>query len=737
MSKTIQKRFPVIGLGCAACAARVSKVLNNQKGVEEAGVNLATNTALVTYRPSECSPESLQEAVRKAGYDLNIDAEEGHEIEKADSSEVEQYEQLKRQVGWSVLFALPVMLLSLFYPDKEWAKYAMWILSTPVVCWSGRRFYIHAWKLLRHGTASMDTLVACSTSIAYVFSLFNLLFPDFWIHRSLSPHVYFEAASMIITFILLGKLLEAKAKKKTSTALKKLMNLRPQTVCRKSATGKEEKVSIEQISIGDELIVKPGEKIAVDGTVTQGGSFVDESMISGESIPVWKEPASKVFAGTINQKGSFIFRAEKVGKQTMLAQIIRLVENAQASKAPIQQVADRIASIFVPVIIGISLITFAAWWLFAPINGFTHGLMAAVSVLIVACPCALGLATPTAVMVGIGRGAEAGILIKDAESLEAAQKVDTIVLDKTGTITTGTPQVTALTWKIETPQLRNVFYSLESLSAHPLSTAITHFLKGAFIPIENFQAINGKGISGLAEGKRYWIGSKVLLEEQNIHIDKSLLNAYYQQIQKGNSMVWLADEREAIAVAAIADSIKDSSPVAITSLKHQGLEIHMLTGDNEQSASAIARQVGITHYHAHMLPDEKINFIKELQQRGKCVAMVGDGINDSAALAQANLSIAMGKGSDIAIDVSQMTIISSDLCKIPQAIRLSTATVRTIRENLFWAFFYNIVAIPVAAGILYPVCGFLLNPMIAGAAMAMSSVSVVTNSLRLKTKRLE
>ncbi len=737
MNETIQKKFPVQGLGCAACAARVSKVLNAHKGVKEAGVNLGTNTALVTYSPSECSAEELRESVRKAGYDLIIDVEEDHEAEKAEESETQRYKSLRRRTGYAILLSIIVMLINVFFAEYTAAKYAMWILSSISLGWLGRSFFSHAWKLLKHGSASMDTLISCSTGIAYLFSLFNLFFPDFWIRRGVQPNVYFETVSMIISFILLGRLLEERAKGNTSTALKKLIGLRPKEVVRITPSGLEETIAVEQIAEGDELIIKPGEKIAVDGIVTQGSSSIDESMISGEPVPVWKEPNSKVFAGTINQKGSFRIRAEKVGKQTMLAQIIRLVENAQASKAPVQKLADRVAGIFVPVVLCFSVLTFALWMILSPDNGFTYGLLSAVTILIVACPCALGLATPTAVMVGVGKGAENGILIKDADSIETAQKIDTIVLDKTGTITEGTPKVTNCTWKDSTPQSPNLFFSLESLSEHPLATAITCWLKAEKVTPSSFQSITGQGVSGVFDGETYFAGNRGLLTERNIHIDNQLQESYEQMTANGCSTVWFANAHEALAVVSVSDSVKETSKAAIAQLQRQGMEIHILTGDNPAATAAISRKVGVTNWHAEMLPTQKIAFIKELQQQGKHVAMVGDGINDSAALAQADLSIAMGKGSDIAIDVSKITIISSDLQKISSAIRLSSLTMRTIRQNLFWAFIYNIIAIPVAAGILYPVCGFLLNPVIAGAAMAMSSVSVVTNSLRLKNKRIE
>lgn len=733
--KTIKRNFPVLEMSCAACAARVDKTLNRQPGVQTASVNYASAMATVEYDPEICSPESLRTAVQTAGYDLVITADKEESKQEAEDAHELKYHALKHRTIWAVLLSLPIAIIGLFFMDMPYAKYIMWLLSTPVVFWLGRGFYINAWKQLKHGSANMDTLVANSTGIAYIFSLFNLFFPQFWLSRGIQPHVYFEASSMIIAFILLGRLLEERAKGNTSTAIRKLMGLQPKTVTLLTPQGELRETAIETVKIGDTLVVKPGEKIAVDGTVTEGSSYVDESMLSGEPVPVEKSVSAKVFAGTINQKGSFRFKAEKVGSETMLSQIIRMVQDAQGSKAPVQKLVDRIAAVFVPAIMGIALLAFVLWLIFDPVNGFTRGLLAAVTVLIIACPCALGLATPTAIMVGIGKGAETGILIKDAESLETAKGIDTIVLDKTGTVTEGKPVVTDFIWTAETPLLKNIFYSLEVSSEHPLAEAVANHLKGEALPINNFESLTGTGISGIVGGKRYYAGNLRLMKQQHICISESLAATAKRLTEEMKTVIWFADEQEALALAAITDRIKETSKEAVEKLRRMGIDIYMLTGDNEATAASVAKEAGIPHYRAEVLPAQKAGFIKELQQQGKRVAMVGDGINDSAALAQADLSIAMGKGSDIAIDVAKMTIISSDLRKIADAVRLSTLTVRTIRENLFWAFIYNLIGVPIAAGALYPICGFVLSPIIAGAAMAMSSVSVVTNSLRLKTKR--
>ena len=734
--KTIRQNFPVLEMSCAACASRVDKTLNRQPGVISASVNYATATATVEYIPEECSPESLKSAIQAAGYDLIIETEQNNPIDKAEEAHLKKYRKLKQRTLVAICLSLPISIISMCFIDIPYAPYLTWLLSTPVVFGLGRDFYINAWKQLKYGSANMDTLVANSTGIAYLFSLFNLFFPDFWLSRGIQPQIYFEASSMIIAFILLGRTLEERAKGNTSAALRKLMGLQPKTVTRVTPNGQLQEVAVNLVAPGDRLQVKPGEKIAVDGIVREGSSYVDESMLSGEPVAVKKQTGSKVYAGTINQKGSFIFTAERVGSETMLSQIIRMVQEAQGSKAPVQKTVDRIAAVFVPAILSIALLTFFLWFFLSPSEGFTHGLLAAVTVLIIACPCALGLATPTAIMVGIGKGAENGILIKDAECLEVAKKIDTVVLDKTGTLTEGKPVMTDLIWETESPKLTNLFFSLEKRSEHPLAEAVISALKGENLPLTDFESLTGTGICGKTENNTYYAGNLRLLNEHNITVSNRLAEAASRFTEEAKTVIWFANETEALAVAAITDQIKDTSKQAINTLKERGIEVYMLTGDSRKTAAVLAQKTGIPHFRAEVLPAQKADFIKELQQQGKHVAMVGDGINDSAALAQADLSIAMGKGSDIAIDVAKMTIISSDLRKIADAIHLSTLTVRTIRENLFWAFIYNLIGIPVAAGILYPICGFLLNPMIAGAAMAMSSVSVVTNSLRLRKKKL-
>ena len=732
VSNAVRKTFPVMQMTCASCAANVERILNFQDGVIKASVNFASSSVLVEYLPEIIHPEDLKNAVQASGYDLIINNDKQN-VELPEEIQQKKFRQLKWKTIGAALLSLPVVVIGMFFMNMPFANPIMWFFSTPVLLWFGKDFYINAWKQARYRSANMDTLVALSTGVAYIFSLFNMLVPQFWHERGLHAHVYFEAAAVIVTFILLGKLLEEKAKGKTSSAIKKLMGLQPKNVTLISTDGKHKQITVEQVSRGDVVLVKPGEKIAVDGIVVQGNSYVDESLLSGEPVPVLKDLNESVYAGTINQKGSFQFRAEKVGSETRLAQIIRIVQEAQGSKAPVQKLVDKIAGVFVPVVIIIAIVAFAAWNILGSDNGFTQGLLAMITVLIIACPCALGLATPTAIMVGIGLGAEKGILIKDASSLELAKKVNVIVLDKTGTITEGKPAVTDIEWLNGTDDLKQVLVAIEKQSEHPLAEAVVNFFGDIHAAdVTNFSSITGKGVKANFNGKTFFVGNSNFLKENKIQFDEHLINIADNWSNDAKTVIWFADSNNVLAAISISDKIKDTSVEAIQQIRQMGIEVLMLTGDNENTAKAIASSSGISRFKAEVLPGQKSEYIKQLQANGKTVAMVGDGINDSAALAQADVSIAMGKGSDIAMDVAAMTIISSDLKKIPMAINLSRKTVAAIRQNLFWAFIYNIIGIPIAAGILYPFTGFLLNPMIAGAAMALSSVSVVTNSLRLK-----
>lgn len=733
-----KETFPVTGMTCAACASSVETILSYTEGVKSAQVNFASSTVLVEYT-DEINPEGLSEALSAVGYGLITEKENVEET--VSTNQKEHYRELKKHTIGAAILTLPIFIIGMFFMHWHPGTWISLALATPVLSVFGRRFFISAWKQAKNRSVNMDTLVALSTGIAFLFSLFNTFFPEFWISRGFEPHVYYEAATVIITFILFGKMLEEKAKTKTSTALKNLMGLQPKTL-KAIVAGTEKEIAISEVQKGFEIIVRPGEKIPVDGKVISGNSFVDESMISGEPIAVEKSENDEVFAGTINQKGSFHFRAEKVGSETLLSQIIKRVQEAQGSKAPVQKLVDKIASIFVPTVIAISIITFTVWMMVGGEDALSHAILNAVAVLVIACPCALGLATPTAIMVGIGKGAENNILIKDAESLEIAHKVNAIILDKTGTITTGKPTVSNIKWKNEEGKSKfaPILLAIESRSEHPLADAVTNKLSKEGFQAEvvsDFQSLTGRGVEAQNQsGEKFYIGNSKLMESASISVDSELNDLSNRWSNEAKTVIFFADNKSVLAVIAIADEIKPSSKSAIKKLKNKNIEVYMLTGDNPQTAAAVARQVGLTDFKAEVMPSDKSDFVKELQAKGKIVAMVGDGINDSEALAQADVSIAMGHGSDIAMDVAKMTIISSDLEVIPKALNLSDQTVRGIKENLFWAFIYNLIGIPIAAGVLYPINGFLLDPMIAGAAMAFSSVSVVLNSLRLKGKSI-
>ena len=645
---------------------------------------------------------------------------------------------MQRNAWGAMAVAIPLLVLGMVPHLFAGQEVASCFLAAFSLWKYGRLFYAPAWKLLKHGTSNMDTLVALSISVSFAYSFCNLFFPQWFIAHGMQPHLYFDSVGMITAFILLGRMLEARAKHRTTHSIRQLMQLQPQQVVCVFPNGKEITKHVKDVKPGDVLLARPGDRIAVDGEVTAGISNVDESSLSGEPIPVEKNRGSKVMAGTINKNGTLRYRAEKRATDTLLAQIVHMVQEAQGSKVPVQALVDRIAAVFVPTIIGIALITLLAWLLLDSTNGLTHGLVAMVSVLVIACPCSLGLATPTAIIVGIGRGAAAGILIKDAACLEVAEKINAVVLDKTGTITLGHPEVKAA-WFEPTAeaQARSVLHALERQSEHPLAEAVCTFLKNEKLSeVTHFTAFPGYGVGGCVDEQMYYAGSCKLMQEKNISLTTEQQQFADDYARKACTIIALANKNKVLALVALTDEVKSTSATAIQELKALGIETYMLTGDNAQTAAVVANEVGIDHYVAQTLPADKANFVKQLQAEGKKVAMVGDGINDSAALAVADLSVAMGRGSDIAIDTAMLTLLTSDLLRLPQAIRLSARTVRTIRQNLFWAFFYNVVSVPIAAGVLYPICGFMLSPMIAGAAMALSSVSVVTNSLRSGLKRI-
>ncbi len=737
MGKITKKTFPVLNMHCAGCANNVEKTVKKLPGVVEASVNFATTSLAVSYENEQLTPGGIRDAVVAAGYDLIV--EETHKEERKEEAQHQRYIRLKRNVIGAWILAVPMLVLSMIFMHAPYSNEIQMLLALPVMIFFGGSFYTGAWKQAKMGRSNMDTLVALSTSIAFLFSVFNTFFPEFWHSRGLEPHVYYEASVVIIAFVLTGKLMEERAKGNTSAAIRKLMGLQPK-VARALRNGVEEDILIEELQVGDLVVVRPGEQIPVDGVLTEGESYVDESMISGEPLPVDKKVGGKVLAGTINQRGSFVIKASQVGSETVLARIIQMVQEAQGSKAPVQRIVDRITGIFVPVVLGIALLTFALWLLIGGQEYISHAVLSAVSVLVIACPCALGLATPTALMVGIGKAAGQHILIKDAVALEQMRKVNVVVLDKTGTLTEGRPTVTGWLWAQEQqPHYKDILLAAEMKSEHPLAGAIVNALQAEEqvkpAVLERFDSITGKGVKVSYEGHTYWVGSHKLLKDFNAPISDAMAESLVQYSTAGNGIIYFGCENELLAILAVSDPLKPTSAEAIKELKQQGIDVYMLTGDGHRTAQAVAGRLGIEHFVADALPNDKAEFVRELQLQGKTVAMVGDGINDSQALALADVSIAMGKGTDIAMDVAMVTLMTSDLLLLPKAFNLSKQTVKLIHQNLFWAFIYNLIGIPIAAGILFPLNGLLLNPMLASAAMAFSSVSVVLNSLSLSRRK--
>lgn len=730
----------VSGMTCASCAISLETYLKTVEGIHQVSVNYPNQSVQLEYEAGIVSIETLKQKAQEIGYTI-LTGKPKDTQKNFEAIEETRLKRLKSKLIFSAIFSIPVFIIAMFMmgqiPNENWI---MLILSTPVLFWSGSEFYINAWQKLKHFSANMDTLVALSTGVAFTFSLFNTINPHYFLSRGVTPHVYFESAVIIVTLILLGRFLEEKAKSKTSSAIKKLIGLKPKTVV-VIRNGEEQTISYDEIIKGELIILKPGNNVPVDGVVKKGQSFIDESMISGEPIPIEKAAGDKVIAGTINQKGALRIIADKIGDETILSQIIRLVEKAQASKPTIQKLVDKVAGIFVPIVIILSIISFIVWYFIGPDPSFTYALLTLITVLIIACPCALGLATPTALMVGIGKGAQQGILIKDAQALETAFKIDTLILDKTGTITEGKPKVTDIIWddNAESKSLGQILLAIESQSEHPIAEAIVQFLKQENISIidtESFESITGMGAQGFYNETAYLAGNERLMLANKIEIPHQLSQKAEKLESEAKTVVYFSEGKNLKAIIAVADQVKESTASAIKQIQEMGIDIHMLTGDNEQTAMAIANQVGIKNIRANVMPADKGNFVEELQKQGRTVAMAGDGINDSHALAQADVGIAMGSGTDIAIESASITLMHSDLRQIAKAIKLSKATMRTIRQNLFWAFIYNLIAIPIAAGVLYPINGFLLNPMIAGAAMSMSSISVLSNSLRLRKQSI-
>ncbi len=731
--------FAIKGMTCAACVRRVEMALKGVNGVMDAVVNLSTERATVAFQPDVTDIEQMKAAVADAGYEAEaIVADRSADWERL--AREERYRTLFRHLIFSASLTVLIMLGSMaemvghvtIIPQQ-----ALWItlfvLTTPVLLISGRQFFVGAWKALKHGTADMNTLIALGTGAAYLYSMVATFLPDFFPGNM--RHVYYDTTAVIITLVLFGRLLEARAKGRTSEAIKKLMGLQPKTA-RVIRNGQELDLPIEQVQVGDLIVVRPGERIPVDGQVVAGSSAVDESMLTGEAMPVKKSAGDTVIGATMNKTGSFQFKATKVGKETVLAQIIRLVQEAQGSKAPIQRLADFVASMFVPVVIGIAILSFFIWWRFGPEPQFIYALVTFVTVLIIACPCALGLATPTSIMVGTGKGAELGILIKSAEALETAHKIDTIVLDKTGTVTVGQPAVADIVAfdHFDSDRLLQLAATVEQNSEHPLAGAIIASArqKGlALGQVDHFNALPGFGVEAELDGDQVLLGNAALMKE------RGLAAAEWEAItaalaDEGKTPIMIALNGKAIGLIAIADPLKEESPKAVRKLQEMGLEVVLMTGDNRRTAEAIGRRLGIQRVLAEVLPDAKAMQVKSLQQEGKIVAMVGDGINDAPALAQADIGIAMGTGTDVAMEAGDMTLMKGKLTNVVTAIQLSHATMHNIKQNLFGSFIYNSLGIPIAAGALYPFFGLLLNPMIAAAAMAASSVTVVSNALRLR-----
>jgi len=735
----MKSTFTVRGMTCASCVSAVERTLASQVGVMHVSVNLATQKATIEYDHTQVTPEMMQSSLHRIGYELEIQNLSSSSEDEALQMTTEKRKLLRKRLRMVIVFTLSmvIMYLSMMDMSSKATPYLVWGLSTIVLFVFGFPFYQKAFRLAASGQVTMDTLISLSTGIAYLFSVFNTIYPEFWETRGLEAHLYFDAATMILAFVMLGKYLEERATQQTTMAIKKLMALQPKTVVRILQDQTFETIPVAEVLSGDILLVKPGERIPVDGRVYTGHSYVDEHMLTGESLPIEKNPASLVYTGTINQQSVLHIVAEKVGSETVLSQMIRMVEEAQGSKAPIQRLVDKISAVFVPLVILIALVSFITWFLLGGTYGWVYGLLSMMTVLVIACPCALGLATPTALMVGIGKAAERGLLIKNAESLERAHRITDMVFDKTGTLTTGTIQVGHSWWSDPSDQAEGepILYAIERQSDHPLAKGMIRsiMVETDRIPkVSSLIELPGKGILAKVSEKTYWVGNRAMMEERKIYLSDNALALSQQWEEGGHSLVWFVEENELKAVYALMDQVSDRAALAIQALKDRAIKVHLISGDQQRVVSTVANKLNIEQYKYGVLPAEKSAYIRNIQQAGGVVAMIGDGINDSQALALADVSMAMGKGTDIAMEVSDITILSNDLTAIPYAITLSQRTYRTIKQNLFWAFVYNVVGLPIAAGMLYPLNGFLLNPMLASAAMALSSVSVVMNSLRLR-----
>ncbi len=757
---------------CAACSARVQRTLEKTAGVTAASVNLITGSATVDFDPASTSPEQLVNAIRGTGYGAEVprpDQSAEELLQTQDQLRAEEITGLRRKLVLSLVVAVLTMLFSMTLAAMSpgsmadplmrammplvdgLRRLAPWIdgvsadtwrflmlgLTAPVVGWAGRHFYVRAWSAFKHHGADMNTLIAVGTGAAFIFSLVVTLSDDWLLAQGIEPQVYYEAVAWIIALVLLGNVLEARAKGRTSGALRRLIGLRP-TTARVQRDGREEEIPLAQLREGDEVVVRPGEKIPADGVILEGSSYVDESMLTGEPVPVFRGAGDRVIGATLNRNGAFHFGVTRVGPDTVLAQIIRLVQQAQQTKAPIQRLADRISAVFVPLVISLAIATFVVWFDFGPSPAYLRGFVAAVTVLIIACPCAMGLAVPTAVMVSTGRGAEMGVLIKRGEALERAGHIDAVVFDKTGTVTLGRPAVQSVNvapgTDLDEPTTLQLAASVERLSEHPLAEAIVAEAERLGVggrQVVEFETLTGRGVAGMVEGRRVAVGSAALMRELGAE-PTPLQERARQLAAEGQTTVYVSVDGRLAALIAVADPIRPTSEEAVARLKRLGLDVVLLTGDNRLTAEAVARRVGIGHVIAEVLPDEKLAAVRRMQEEGKVVAVVGDGLNDAPALAQADIGVAMGTGVDVAVEAADIVLMRSDLLGVADAVGLSRRTMRVIRQNLFWAFVYNVLGIPIAAGALFPAFGVLLTPAMAAAAMAASSVSVVSNSLRLR-----
>ncbi|KYG84525.1 hypothetical protein AWW67_05285 [Roseivirga seohaensis] len=732
----IKDTYPVEGMHCAGCASTVEKTLKNSKGVEEASVNYATNTVSLVYNEAEVDFKLLQKYVKGAGYTLQAKKDKA----SVAASREEGLKKTKRALALAITLGAIVMVLSMFVGDFPYKNWVLLALSFPVVFISGWRFFTSAFSQIKRGAVNMDTLIAFGTGSAFLFSMFNTIFPEIIRNQGLQVHVYYESAAVIIAFILLGKYLEEKAKFSTSKAIEKLYELQVKKVI-KIEDGEQHEILFEEVQLNDILLVKAGEKIPVDGKIISGRASLDEAMISGESVLVEKSEGDEVKAGTINTDGSLQVKTEKLGEDTMLGKIIQMVTEAQGSKAPAQQLADKIASVFVPIVLGLAALTFVIWYFIGPDPALTYAFVSTFSVLIIACPCALGLATPMAIMVGIGKGAKNGILVKDAVALENASKVTKLFVDKTGTISEGKLSVTDFkTFFTEENNLEllSVLNGMEAASSHPIAGAVTDYLEENYllfpVQIKDLKTIAGVGLATTLDQHNYKIVGKSGLKEISLSDDISDLIKSYDK--EGRTQVFFIRDEKLLAVIALKDTVRKSSAALVAQLQERGIEIEMLSGDNEQICANVARETGIKKYQAGLLPDDKHAIVKQAKTAGHIVAFAGDGINDAPSMAEADLGIAMSTGADVALESASVTLLNGDISKLHQLILLSEKTTKTMKQNLFWAFAYNVIAIPLAAGVLFPINGFLLNPMIAGAAMAFSSVSVVLNSLRLRGSKI-